>query len=156
MNDRTNADGRQRHQPPLAAYCLASGVIATAAATVLSFTVSGAASFAVWISVLVMISAFAGLGYDSALVGAVWAALRRPRGKRCPRWQGGYGGWGSNCCSNSAQYRVIVRAERAVPGGREIIWVRPGLGAVECRTRPAGWRAWDRPSMTAKSMTAWR
>jgi hypothetical protein len=66
-----------QHRPPLAVYCLASGVIGTAAATALSFTVSGAASFAVWISVLVLVCALAGFGYESALPGAVWAACRR-------------------------------------------------------------------------------
>jgi hypothetical protein len=77
MDDYRTRD-RRRRRPPVIAYCLVSGVIATTAATVLSFTVSGVTSFAVWISVLVVICALAGLGYDSALLGAAWAARRRP------------------------------------------------------------------------------
>jgi len=64
------------------AYCHASGVIATTAATALSSTVSGAASFAVWIFVLVVVCALAGLGYDSALVrcAARYSSSRRTSG----------------------------------------------------------------------------
>lgn len=76
MDDYRTRDQRQR-QPPVVAYCLVSGVIATTAATALSFTASGAASFVVWVSALVVLCVLAGLGYDSALVGTVWAARRR-------------------------------------------------------------------------------
>lgn len=77
MDDYRKRD-RQRHQPPVVTYCLVSGVIATAAATALSFTVSGAASFVVWISALVAVCVLAGFGYDSALLRAARAARRRP------------------------------------------------------------------------------
>lgn len=70
---------RRQHQPPLVAYCLASGVLGTAAATALSFTVSGTASFAVWVAALVAVCSLAGFGYDSALLGAAWTAFRRSR-----------------------------------------------------------------------------
>lgn len=68
---------REGHQPPVLVYCLVSGVIATTAATGLSFTVSGAASFAIWVSVLILLCVLAGFGYDSSLLRVVWAARRQ-------------------------------------------------------------------------------
>jgi hypothetical protein len=75
-------------RPSVAVYCLASGVIATTAATALSYTAPGLAAFEVWIFVLVTMCAMAGLGYSSALVRGAWAARQRSHRRRprdpCP------------------------------------------------------------------------
>ncbi len=77
MGDYRRPDRLQR-PPSLAVYCLVSGVLGAAAATVVSFFVSGTASLVVWSAVLVSVCVLAGLGYDSALLRAMRGAYRRP------------------------------------------------------------------------------
>jgi hypothetical protein len=63
-------------QPHLFAYCAASGVVGTAAATVTSLAASGVARIAVWATVLCLVSLIAGLGYDSGPANALWSVRR--------------------------------------------------------------------------------
>lgn len=80
MDDyRAGRRRQQQQQPPLWAYCLACGTVATTAATGLSYTVTGVASLVVWAAVIAAASVAAGLAYDSALTAAAWAACRRGR-----------------------------------------------------------------------------
>ena len=76
--DEYRGRNRLRRSPSLAVYCLVSGVLGAAVATVASFTVSGAASFVVWAAVLVSVCVLAGLGYGSPLLRAMRGACHRP------------------------------------------------------------------------------
>jgi hypothetical protein len=78
LTDDARADDRRCRQSGLFAYCAASGALGTAAATVLSFAVSGVARIAVWATAVGLVSLLAGLAYDSGPMKALWSA-GRPR-----------------------------------------------------------------------------
>jgi hypothetical protein len=76
------ASEQRNPQPHLFAYCAASGVIGTVAATAISLAVSGVARIAVWASVIGLVSLIAGLAYDSAPVNFLWSACYPSRWHR--------------------------------------------------------------------------
>jgi hypothetical protein len=76
LTDDREAGGRRHRQSKLFAYCAASGVLGTAAATALSFAASGVARIAIWTTALGLVSLLAGLAYDSAPVNALWSTSR--------------------------------------------------------------------------------
>jgi hypothetical protein len=77
-DDRDDGD-RGYPRSRLFAYCAASGVLGTAAATALSFAASGAARIALWATVVGLVSLVAGLVYDSGPVNALLSAGRPQR-----------------------------------------------------------------------------
>lgn len=65
----------------LLAYCVASGVLGTALASVASLAVSGTARLEVWLAVLVAVAVTAGLAYELGPV-ARWRDRRRSGRRR--------------------------------------------------------------------------
>jgi hypothetical protein len=74
-------EARDHRHPQLRlfTYCVVSGALGTATASVMSLTASGVTRIAVWAAVIGLVSLLAGLAYDSAPADALWAACRLVR-----------------------------------------------------------------------------
>lgn len=81
-DDREARDHHRHPRSRLFLYCVASGVVGTAAATVISLAASGVTRIAVWATVIGLVSLIAGVAYDSTPVNLLWTSRHPARRHR--------------------------------------------------------------------------